>query len=98
MPLSESIDSYLDLRPTLDEALAQPIGMQVTYPTPGKAQHQVQRMYKLRLLDRARSRQVYTEVDEQYNTSPYDILDFVRGDRTVFIRKMNPPVAEPIRE
>lgn len=96
MPLSESIDSYLDLRPALDQALDAPLGIRITYETGGKAQHQMQRMFKLRLLDRSRSRNIYTEADPEFNTSPYDVLDFSRDASTITIKKAVQPKIEVI--
>lgn len=87
MPLSNSLASYEDIRALLDRALEAEHGIRVTHPTKGAAVHWRQRAYKFRLLDRARSKELYSVTSEAWGTSVYDGLVIDIDDNVNFVRK-----------
>ncbi len=71
----------------LDYALASEHGITLSFPTQGKLTHVAQRLYRLRSLDREKSREVYPPDSPAYGKSPYDKLQFskkINEEESVF--------------
>lgn len=96
MALSKDIRHYEDLRPYLDRALASPEGVRITCPTKGKAINMQQRIYKLRVLDRERTFDVYDFGHPLRGVSPYDSLNMKLEGNTLIITHAEQIVVEDL--
>jgi hypothetical protein len=65
-------------------------------PSPGKAIHLRQRLYKLRQLEKIESTKLFEVGDERRNVTPYDNLEAVLVGSTVEIRPTEPLVIEEL--
>jgi hypothetical protein len=63
-----------DVRDLLDQALATPRGLRVSFPTPEAANAIRMRIYALRKHDSSESRKIYPPDHPTYNRTPYDSL------------------------
>ena len=96
MALSKDIRHYEDLRPVLDRALSSAEGIRITCPTRGKAINMQQRIYKLRVLDRERTFDVYEYGNPLRGASPYDNLAMELEDNVLIIRHATPIEVEDL--
>lgn len=98
MGLSNSVNSYEDLIPVLDQALAAARGIRIDARTPGRAVHMRQRMYKLRSLMREKSTEIYEVGHPQRGTCAWDNLtvEITPGDTFLYIRKIEAPLVEEL--
>jgi hypothetical protein len=74
MPLSNSPMAYTDIRTAMDRALQSDKGIRVKIGEAGKAIHFRQKCYKLRLLDRKNSLNIYPKDHPMHGVSAYDSL------------------------
>lgn len=72
--MSNTVESYEDIRGFLDQALASERGVKIEVGYKGKAISMRQRMYKLRTLDRKFSTQMVPFGDPKWGKSAYDCL------------------------
>jgi hypothetical protein len=96
MALSNNIVEYEDCRDHLDRALASRNGIRITCPSPGKAIHLRQRLYKLRQLEKIESTKLYEVGDPRRNSTPYENLEAVVVGPTLEIRPTEPLIIEEL--
>lgn len=96
MSLSQDIQTYEDIRPHFERALASANGIRISTRSPGQAVHLRQRLYKLRALDRKRSFEIYEPGHEMRGRSVYENVEIVLDGESVMIRPIEPVKVEDL--
>lgn len=78
MAFSNSLAAYPDIQRILDQAIAAPKGLRLTFKTEAEVVYNLGRLNQFRVIDRRRNAKIYPADHPLAQTSVYDQLSFRR--------------------